>query len=1101
MDNDGEQVSKPIPRFGSFRNPASSAPPQKPGRDSELAKDASSHHQLSSKRRRHHQISSQSSHITTSKPTPDSSSITNQENVHWEQTATAFTIDLRGDARNLDYKSNHGAPHFRPEYDRALGTKTCFRSAFHRNGPIDREKALLSKHIRADLKRSKIRRIKPDSNSGPLDDGKTDFIPLRPSKGRQRKRQDYYISRSSYGGPETRVQNDSGNDTDSTSAADGEFGYNIDASESEEVDARMSAQDEALRQRKTAMSSRTRLDPTDWHAWVALVELQDELDGFQDSANQRSHTSAEIRSNAEVCLSIYSKALQTVVVPKGREKLYLGMISKATVVWGKRKMWSEWQSIIKEHPLSLRLWKRYLDFHLVAFSGSTLDETKSRYIDCLDILRVLRQREDLGHINQSKAYSIQILVLLRLTLLLREGGYTEVAIAIWQALMEFEFNRPPEFLHACQTSGTSPTGEDVVSAFEHFWDSEAPRIGEPKAKGWLKYNQNDFETWMPLEAEEASSLEKTNVSKSWVTAERKAGRSSNTPSRATDKPLDDPYKIVLFSDVRYALIKSPEPFDKCAVVGAFLSFCHLPPWSSNFRDENESWYSDQFVRNEFLYDTLSALNMMGVNNSGSEIEDQCGIDNTTAHSNNAMLSNAFELRMSEYERSSDSLFVTSSQWFSAFGSWTDTSKSVSNDFVLRTLNMLVAQDVGGDELAEYLLAFELHVSPTTARKSAKNLLKERPSSLRLYNAYALIEHRLGNPGLANKVWDTAIQMSAKLDESVRRDAILLWRSRVWQHLSSGQTSEALQYMSRYGSENVMEGTLDAKDQLSGGATATVRLRLQNAFSAGRDHMLSLGHLTHAVLYSELLILSEYLTQTSSIQAAQTSFRSNLTLLDLPRPSTQSAHASYRQSFARLLYTHATHTRTLPPSTIRSFLAESIAAFPHNTIFLSLYAWNESRFRIDDRVRGIMHDVVFARKRQQQQQPNTDERWSDHHVTSHFFAVATDLRRGLVQGSNQSAVRGTFERALASEAAAQSAGLWKLYFLYEHSQGDSQRARAVLYRAITACPWVKEIYLLAFDYLAVVGMSEVELRGIYDMMVEKELRIHVDMYDSAKVQWK
>ncbi|KAL8803048.1 MAG: hypothetical protein Q9182_003418 [Xanthomendoza sp. 2 TL-2023] len=1093
MDNDGEQLSKPIPRFGSFRSHASAAPPQKPSQNRELARDASSHRHPGSKGRRHHQTSSQSTHSTTSKAIAESSSTSNQDNEQCEQTATAFTIDLRGDARNLDYKSNHGAPHFRPEYDRALGTKSSFRSAVHRNGPMDREKALLSKHIRADLKRSKILRIKPDSNSGPLNDGKADFIPLRPSEGRQRKRQDHFINQSSYGGREARVQNDSGNDTDSSSAADRGFEYNTDESESEDIDARMSALDEALRQRKVALSSHTKLDPTDWHAWVALVELQDELDGFHETTCQRSHTSAEIRSNAEVCLSIYSKALQSVVIPEGREKLYLGMMSKANVVWEKRKMWSEWQSIIKEHPLSLRLWKRYLDFHLVAFSESTLDETKSRYIDCLGILRVVRGREDLGHIKQSKAYGIQILVLLRLTLLLREGGYTEVAIAIWQALMEFEFNMPPRFLHARETSGTSSSGEDVVSAFEHFWDSEAPKIGERNAKGWLKYNQNELEKWTPLEAEEAPSQDNTHDSKSWLTAERKAGRSSNTPSRATDEPLDDPYRIVLFSDVSYALIKSPAPFDNCALVGAFLSFCHLPPWSSSFRNGNESWYSDQFVRNEFLYDTLSALTMMGVNNSVVGIEDQCVIDNATIHSNNAILSNAFELRMSEYERSSDTFFSTCTQWFSAFGPWTDTSKAVPNDVVLRTLNVLVAQDVGGDELAEYLLAFELHVSPTTARKSAKNLLKKRSSSLRLYNAYALIEHRLGNPEAANKVWDTAIQMSAKLDESARRDAILLWRSRVWQYLSSGQTSEAMQYISRYGSRNVMQGTLDAKDQLSDGATATVRLRLQNAFSAGRDHMLSLGQFTYAVLYSELLILSEYLTQNSSIPAAQTSFRSNLTLLDPTRPSTQSAHASYRQSFARLLCIHATYNRSLPPSTIRSFLAESIAAFPHNTIFLSLYAWNESRFRIDDRVRGIMQDVVFSRKRQPQE--DDDERTD--HVTSHFFAVATDLRRGLVQGSNQSAVRGTFERALASEAAAHSAGLWKLYFLYEQFRGDFQRARAVFYRAITACPWVKELCLLAFEYLA-GGMSEAELRGIYDVMVEKELRIHVDMYDSAKL---
>ncbi|KAL8702256.1 MAG: hypothetical protein Q9224_000081 [Gallowayella concinna] len=1073
MDNDGAQVSRSIPRFGSFRSLTSSASLRKPD---ELAKDPSSDRRPSSKHGRHQQTSSQPSHILTPKPITESPSTNQQDIAHWEQTLTSFTIDSQGDARNLDYKSNHGAPPFRSVYDRALGTKTCYGSAVHRTGLVDREKASLSKQTCADFKRSMILRINPNPNSDPLIDDRADFIPLLPSEGRKRKRQVYSTPRSSHESPETRVHNDTGNETDSTSAAEGGFEYSTE----EPIGTPMSALDRALQQRRVALSSRTKVDPTSWHTWMALVELQDELDGFHDTASQRNYTNAEIRSNAEVSLSVYSKALRSVVAPEGREKLYLGMISKATVVWEKSKLWSEWQNIIKEQPLSLRLWKRYLDFHLVAFSGSTLEKTKSRYVDCLDILRDVRRRDDLGHIQQSKVYSIQLLVLLRLTLLLREGGYAEVAVAIWQALMEFEFNMPPEFLRVRQPLGTSSTDEDRVSSFEHFWDSEAPRIGEPNAKGWLNYDQNDIETGRPLEAEEPSTPDGTNVFKSWVTAERKAGRSSNTPSRTTDETFDDPYKIVLFSDVKYALIESPAPSDNHAVVGAFLCFCHMPRWSSRSRQENESSYNDQFVRNEFLHDTLSALTMMGMHNSGLGTEDRCGIDNAASHSNNATLSNAFEFHMSEYERSSDTLFANCSQWFSVFGPWTDNSKAVPNEFVLRTLNVLVAQDVGGDDLAEYLLAFELHVSPTTARKSAKTLLKKRPTSLRLYNAYALLEHHLGNIGVATKVWDTAIQMSAKMDETARRDAILLWRSRVWQYLSSGQTLEALQYLSRYGSGNVMEGLLDAKDQSSDGEIANLRLRLQSAFSAGRDHMLSLGHFTHAVLYLELLILSDYLTQNSSIQAAQNSFRSNLMLLDPKAPSTQSAHALYRQSFAHLLFTHATHKGTFSPSIIRSFLAESIAAFPHNTIFLSLYAWNESRFRIDDRVRGIMRDVVLSSKE--------NDELSDH-VTSHFFAVKTDMRRGLVQGSNQSAVRGTFERALSSEGAAHSAGLWKLYFLHEHSNGDLKRAREVFYRAISACPWAKEIYMLAFDYL-VVGMSEAELTGIYDMMVEKELRIHV-----------
>ena len=58
----------------------------------------------------------------------------------------------------------------------------------------------------------------------------------------------------------------------------------------------------------------------------------------------------------------------------------------------------------------------------------------------------------------------------------------------------------------------------------------------------------------------------------------------------------------------------------------------------------------------------------------------------------------------------------------------------------------------------------------------------------------------------------------------------------------------------------------------------------------------------------------------------------------------------------------------------------------------------------------------------------------------------------------------------------------------------KEAKAVLYRSMRACPWVKSLYLLAFEHLRFVhgGMSDSELKGIYHLMGERELRIHVDL---------
>ena len=253
-------------------------------------------------------------------------------------------------------------------------------------------------------------------------------------------------------------------------------------------------------------------------------------------------------------------------------------------------------------------------------------------------------------------------------------------------------------------------------------------------------------------------------------------------------------------------------------------------------------------------------------------------------------------------------------------------------------------------------------------------------------------------------------------------------------------------------------------------------------------MISLSHYYHASIYIECLVLLAYLESELSLEAAFSNFASNIALI-LPRvPPTSTTQEHLHQFRTALINYHINHVRSCKPGLIRSALSESIQLFPQNTMFLSLYAWNESRFRIDDRVRSIMQDVVLS------DTPSLSHP-SPESVVPHFFAVYVELNRGLTLGSNVHAIRGTFERAVESSVGKQSAALWKLFFLFEYSRHDEQRAKGVFYRAITACPWAKELYMLAFRYLGGILRVE-ELKGIYEAMVEKGLRVHVSLDDDV-----
>ena len=123
-------------------------------------------------------------------------------------------------------------------------------------------------------------------------------------------------------------------------------------------------------------------------------------------------------------------------------------------------------------------------------------------------------------------------------------------------------------------------------------------------------------------------------------------------------------------------------------------------------------------------------------------------------------------------------------------------------FALRSLKSLISPDAGGEAVALYVLALELRTSPGTVRKTAKNILRKRPFSIRLYDAYALIEYRLAGTKKGEGIITTSINMSKRLDEVSQRGSILLWRTWIWETLSANSVQEALVRLSAIGDEEI-----------------------------------------------------------------------------------------------------------------------------------------------------------------------------------------------------------------------------------------------------------------------------------------------------------
>ena len=118
----------------------------------------------------------------------------------------------------------------------------------------------------------------------------------------------------------------------------------------------------------------------------------------------------------------------------------------------------------------------------------------------------------------------------------------------------------------------------LLDSLEEFWESEAPRIGEPDASGWDAWTQcGKPQGVTSLNAPSPTAPTELDPFRQWAANEVCADRASFLPSRSTDERADsDPYSTVLFTDIRPLLFALRIPEARKAFRLAWLSSVGLP---------------------------------------------------------------------------------------------------------------------------------------------------------------------------------------------------------------------------------------------------------------------------------------------------------------------------------------------------------------------------------------------------------------------------------------------------------------------------------------------------------------------------------------------
>lgn len=788
------QEKKSIPRFASFKPPPAPPPTdQQPSRNTERegkerSKHRSSHHsrhrshrdrfrskerrrerepECDRERRDHRHARREPEHRrreTPREPIEHRSSLKKEVKIPEDEASDLYVIDRNGDKYNLIYGTIHRysiplyhrvgrgsvlglPPNYKIDRETAEGDALVINTDAWRS---DKSKTK-SKRVLAGLRkqRPKLLRIRQPSSLDENADAEKDYLPLATSGSKRHHAiigqvdsdDEKHAYRSIHG--KAKPEDDIPSDLEAVS----------DSGSSDDEAVRIDP-DEEIKQRNVELTRGAETNPTNVGTWLQLINHQETL--LRGAGGEsRALTYAEKQSLADIKLSLYEKALKRSGQNPARDRLLLGRLEEGAKLWDTKKLSAQWQAILKSNSQYISLWIKYLDFRQTEFLDFTYERCLSTFLECLKLNRSAPN-------NPGKAH-VQIYLFLRLTVFVRESGFTEHAVGLWQAILELTFFRPPQF----------DADSHLLPTFMEFWDSEAARIGEVGAKGWVNGGGPPAG---PITYTPTSRVNSKEIFKTWEASERERIFNARIPGHSLDESEDDdPFRIVLSSDLEEIVSLVWDMNSAEELVDAFLNFCQLPPLTSEGNiGKSACWFGDSFLQNHLVNSAHSLADWLPKSSNSTD--------------------QPFLFPHQKYIHTLQTLFVDQGTWFSSLKSWAHVNlqlqSDIDPDWVRRVLKLLVEALPLNEHLAEYTVAVDFACNSKDAKKYAKSLLKKRSSSLRLYNCYALIERRLGNSVAADHVWATSLSMSKTFSEKDRATNVLLWHTWMWELLEARNTAHA-----------------------------------------------------------------------------------------------------------------------------------------------------------------------------------------------------------------------------------------------------------------------------------------------------------------------
>eukprot|EP00053_Salpingoeca_punica_P017051 m.163047 g.163047 ORF g.163047 m.163047 type:complete len:1162 (-) comp17105_c0_seq3:2223-5708(-) len=856
-----------------------------------------------------------------------------------------------------------------------------------------------------------------------------------------------------------------------------------------------------LQERTRKFNEKLRQHPEDAALWRQYVDFQDEV-----FAAESLHPQRNANILVEKKISIYEQALKH--HPRNEEFIaeYLELCHRTLDV---DVLAEKWKKVIFVNVSSIRLWRLYLQYMASELLRFRLSGMVAEHQRCIERFAAIKNGTFSSHkLPLIEAESGLLAVSLLAAATMQAAGYSERAIALLQALVDFAVVSPPE-LQAKRVSAA-----DHRDFFAIYWSQQLPHFGEKGFVGfpaWLAQHMKgramaptEF-VYPPLDPDLPSGLLEWDA---WWRAETWREQTHWLPWRAdatkgiTEEDQEDPDRIVLFEDdvvpflFTLDLLDAKEEllfrvFAQCgASLPARRPSCHAVTLDEALFVASPGLLLDPLVH--LLLD-LARADSQGetVPNPASLVRLRHGVVGCSTEVWGPVVSAA-----SSHASSLPCLPVSDAPlWIrlhkddvvflgGARGWWPVSHRQLPADRQQFLSNMMeqactLLPQANSLKLASIYFAATLDVK--SAKKKAKALLKDAANrnNLSLYDIYARLELATNDAADALKVLHTALKMaSSALDKADWRSTAPLFFTLMEAELSASHKDLALAAVAGYALGSLAEESTGA-----GGGLAPTRLaKARAAYASMRAAWMpppaataaapSAAATTPTLAEACCMIWFEYL---SSGWPAAAAVVDGLLVLSHHKHTVPGSLFLEQLTCAslRLLHYHDSQS-AVAPATLRTAILRALDAHPSNPELHAALILSQARCRVAGRLRTF-YDKLLATN------PASPVPW--------LFAIHAEAVQLHTVAVHR--IRSLFER-FAQSKARKCPLLWRMYMEFCYAQavatgGDPDLAtKGVFYQAMQCRPGVKDLYLDA------VRLMPGRLQEVVDLLQEKELHLRVPL---------